>query len=249
MTVPRMPGFGGVLARLFLFQAAWSYERMGGIGFAYGIEPALRALEGGATGEAYRRALAREAAFFNSHPYFAALAVGAAARAELDGAAGDKIARLREALCGPLGSVGDRLIWAAWLPACAAVGLTLVALGAGLWAAVVFLVLYNVVHVYSRLWGLRAGWKHGLQVAGALTAPGLRLANAAAPAFAAFAVGLALPLVFDWQLRDAPAAAVLVAGAGALAFALLARVFEARTNAVALAALVLAATWVTGLLS
>ena len=248
MTAPRMPGFGRTLARLFSFQAAWSYERMGGIGFAHSIEPALRALEGGPEGAAYRQAIARQASFFNAHPYFAALAVGAAARAELEGTAPEKIMRLREALCGPLGSVGDRLIWAAWLPACVAVGLILVTLGAGLWAAVVFLALYNVVHVYSRVWALRAGWSRGLQVAGALTAPGLRVANMATPPLAAFLVGTALPLCFGWQLRGSPWPAFLAAGAGAAVLVVTVRLVETRANGAVLAAVFLAAVWVAGLI-
>jgi PTS system mannose-specific IID component len=243
-----MPGFGRALARLFTFQAAWSYQRMGGIGFAHSIEPALRALEGGPDGAAYRRAIARQATFFNAHPYFAALAVGAAARAELEGTAPEKIMRLREALCGPLGSVGDRLIWAAWLPACVAVGLILVALGAGFWAALAFLALYNVAHVYSRVWALRAGWSRGLHVASALTAPGLRVANTAAPPLAAFLVGAALPLSFGWQLRGTPWPAYLVAGAGAAVLVIAVRLVQPKANGVALAAMALVVVWVAGLL-
>lgn len=242
-----MPGFGTTLARLFMFQAAWGYERMGGIGFAHSIEPALRGLEGGPAGEAYRRALARETAFFNAHPYFAALAVGAAARAELDGEAPERIMKLREALCGPLGSIGDRLIWAAWLPGCVAIGLIVVALGGGVLGALTFLALYNVVHVYTRIWALRAGWSHGLHVAGALTARGLRGANAAAPPVAAFLVGAALPLVFGWQMRGAPWPALLTAGAAAALFVFVVRLAGARTSGVALAAVLLGATWLAGL--
>jgi mannose/fructose/N-acetylgalactosamine-specific phosphotransferase system component IID len=242
-----MPGFGGVLARLFMFQAAWGYERMGGIGFAHSIEPALRALEGGPAGAAYRQALAREAAFFNAHPYFAALAVGAAARAELEGETPERIARLREALCGPLGSVGDRLIWAAWLPTCVALALIVLALGGGIAAAVVFLLLYNLVHVYTRVWALRAGWSRGLKVAGALTAPGLRLANAALPPVAAFLLGASLPVVFGWQVAAASWPVVLTTGAGAGLFAAVVRLAELKISGVALASVALVATWLAGL--
>jgi PTS system mannose-specific IID component len=65
----------------------------------------------------------RATQFFNAHPYMAGMEVGAVARAEHDGVPGDQIRRMRHALVGPLGSVGDRLIWAGVLPAAAGVGL------------------------------------------------------------------------------------------------------------------------------
>src|SRR4029450_12988160 len=82
------------------------------------VEPALRLLPGGKGGTAYRAALARQCQYFNAHPYLASVAVGALARAELDGEPPARIERFRGALCGPLGSVGDRLVWASLLPAC-----------------------------------------------------------------------------------------------------------------------------------
>ena len=84
----------------------------------------------GQDGHAYRAALARESQYFNAHPYLAAVAVGALARAELDGEPPARIERFRTALCGPLGSVGDRLVWAAWLPLCSLVALAAFGLGA-----------------------------------------------------------------------------------------------------------------------
>ena len=72
---------------------------------------------------AYRAALARESRYFNAHPYLAGVAVGALTRAELDGVDPARIERFRTALAGPLGSVGDRLVWASWLPFCSLVAL------------------------------------------------------------------------------------------------------------------------------
>jgi len=243
-----MPAFGRVLARLFVLQASWNYERMQGVGFGYAAEPALRALEGGPQGARYRAALAREAHFFNAHPYFASLAVGAAVRAEMDGEPPERIERLRETLCGPLGSIGDRLFWASWLPATSALGLALVALGARWWAAVAFLVLYNVVHVACRVWGLRAGWDHGLKVVLALQSPALRAASRVAAPLASVVVGAALPIAFAWQLRGASERTWLVAAVGAALFAIVLRLLGPRASGVALAGALLALTWVAGLL-
>src|SRR6185503_4231336 len=107
-----------IFLRLLAIQGSWNYKTLLGNGIGFCIEPALRRLPGGVDGEAYRAALARQSQYFNAHPYLAAVAVGALARAELDGEPPDRIVRFRTALCGPLGSVGDRLVWATFLPAC-----------------------------------------------------------------------------------------------------------------------------------
>jgi PTS system mannose-specific IID component len=230
-----------------MIQAAWSYERMLGVGFGFAAEPMLRGLKREGDGLAFRRALARESGFFNAHPYLASLAVGAAARAETDGVPPEKIERLRSALAGPLGSLGDRLIWAGWLPACAAIGLLLVALSAGAWAVVVFLALYNLLHVWLRIWGLRAGWRTGVGVAGALASPGLQRALEAVAPVAAVAVGAALPTVLLWFPFRAGWETAAGAGAAVL-FAAVVRLLQPRATGLVVAAAVLAVVLVLGVL-
>src|SRR5574341_1394402 len=95
----------------------------------------------------------------------------------------------RWALCGPLGSLGDRIFWAGWLPMCAAIGVVLVAFGARAWAALAFLAIYNAAHLATRAWGLRVGWRQGMMVAAALSAPVLRAAGRAAGPLAALGIG------------------------------------------------------------
>ncbi len=187
-----------IALRLFAIQGAWNYETMMGNGIAFAIEPALRRLPGGKGGPAYREALARHAGYFNAHPYLASVAVGALARAELDGVPAKQIERFRTAAPGPLGSVGDRLVWAGWLPLCSALGL--LAFGLGGSPAVVlalFLGSYNAGHVALRLWGLHAGWRDGLRVAQALGTPVLRQGPAHVARATAFIAGIALPIAAE----------------------------------------------------
>ncbi len=181
--------------RCLAVQGSWNYEILIGNGIGFCVEPALRRLEGGPDGVAYRQALARQCAYFNAHPYLAGLAVGALARAEVDQVAAARIERFRTALCGPLGSVGDRLVWASWLPACSLLGLLF--FGAGLPAVGVvlgFLVVYNLGHLALRDWALRAGWRHGMRVATALGHPVLQHGPHYIGRAAAVLGGLALPL-------------------------------------------------------
>lgn len=248
IAAPRIPAFGAALARLFTLQAAWDYERMQGVGFGFAVEPMLRALPGGPSGEAYHRALARQSRFFNAHPYLVALAVGAAARAEIDGDPPEKIERLRAAMCGPLGALGDRLIWAGWLPACMAVALMLVAAGAGVWAAAAFLVLYNIVHVYLRVWALKAGWREGLHVAAALSSPLLRVGSELAGPVGALLVGAAIPILLGWLLRGAPGEAMALSAGLAALGAVLVRVLRTRASGLVVAGVALVVTSVCGVL-
>ena len=115
--------------RLLAVQGAWNYETLVGNGIGFCVEPALRRLPGGQDGDAYRAALARESQYFNAHPYLTSVAVGALARAELDGEAPERIERFRTALCGPLGALGDRLVWATFLPLCSFTALVVFGLG------------------------------------------------------------------------------------------------------------------------
>ncbi len=184
-----------VFLRLLAIQASWNYETLVGTGMGFCVEPALRLLPGGRGGDAYRAALARQSQYFNAHPYMAAVAVGALIRAELDGEAPARIERFRTALCGPLGSVGDRLMWAAWLPLCSVAALLLFGLGASAaWVVGTFLVLYNAGHLALRAWGLRVGLERGLRVAQALGHPVLRAGPQRIGQAAALVGGAALPL-------------------------------------------------------
>lgn len=194
-----------MLLRTLAIQGSWNYEILVGNGIGFCVEPALRRLPGGIDGVAYRQALARQSMYFNAHPYLAALAVGSLARAEVDEVAPARIVRFRTALCGPLGSVGDRLVWAAWLPACSLVALLTFGFG---WspAAVVlsFLALYNIGHLGLRDWGLRAGWRHGMRVASALGHPVLQHGPRYIGRAAAVVAGLALPMAVHRAIGGGP---------------------------------------------
>jgi PTS system mannose-specific IID component len=194
-----------MFVRLLAVQSSWNYELMLGPGIGFSTEPALRELPGGRGGAPYHEALARQSRYFNAHPYLAAVAVGALARAELEGQPPAQIDRFRTAMCGPLGSLGDRLVWAGWLPLSALLALLAYGLGAGaLPTLVVFLVVYNVGHIGLRIWGLRVGWQGGLRVATALGNPVLRRGPQHIARVVMGLAGVALPLVVRRVLAGVP---------------------------------------------
>jgi PTS system mannose-specific IID component len=226
-----------IFLRLLAVQGSWNYETMLGNGIAFAVEPALRLLPGGAGGPAYRAALARQGGYFNAHPYLASVAVGALARAELDGEVPERIERFRTACCGPLGSVGDRLVWAGWLPACSLLALCAYGLGASAAGVVaLFLGSFNVGHVALRVWGLRAGFRDGLRVAQSLGAPFLRQGPAQLARVVALVGGIALPLSVRGVAGTTSWTLAIVVGSAALGAAILARLHgrvEGRRLAVA----------------
>lgn len=200
-----MTGRGRTLWRLLALQAAWNYERMQGVGMAWASLPLLAPLRD-VSAEHYREAVGRAAAFFNANPYLAGAAVGAAAREELAGAPGDRVARLRTALCGPLGALGDQLFWLGSVPALAATGLIAVALGAGWWAPLAVVAIHTASRVLVGQWALDLGLGHGTAVGSAIQRSWLPRAIEWAGRAAAVLVGLAVPLVAGWQLGSVPSA-------------------------------------------
>jgi PTS system mannose-specific IID component len=186
------------LIRLLGVQASYTYERMSGIGVGHASAPLLRDVFASRSVRERREATARSADFFNSHPYLAGVAVGAEVRAEQDGVSGATISRLRTALSGPLGSLGDQLIWAGWVPAL--VGAALVAAPwAGIWAVIVIVIVHNILRIRLTSWGLDLGLREGLRVGSALQRSWLPRGAEEAQRAAAFAVGLAVPIV-AWRI-------------------------------------------------
>ncbi len=203
------------LLRLASLQASYTYERMQGVGIAVAEEPLLEALA--ADPERARAARGRSAQYFNAHPFLAGAAVGALAKAELEGQPAERILRLRTALSGPLGALGDQLFWAGIVPAVMGLALIGAANGAGLGMLALAVLGYNALRVLVTWWGLRVGLRHGLQVAHAISESRLPALAARAGGIAALIVGAAIPWVASWLLRGTGqavrATVLVVAGA------------------------------------
>ena len=206
-----MTGRLRALLRLFAVQGTWNYERMLGVGMGYAAEPLLEELKV-SDPQRHTEAVVRSAEFFNCNPNLAGLALGAEVRAEYDAAPGAQVARLRTALCSPLGALGDQLFWAGLVPALVGLAVAGVVLGAGLWTIAAFLVIYNAVRIWTAVWALRTGLNAGMNVGTAIGRSWVPRAADAAGSAAGFGVGLALPLVTVWFLRPFP----IPAGLGAL---------------------------------
>ncbi len=149
--------------RAFLIQGSWNYRVMQGTGVAFAMLPVLRHVWG--EGPGFDEALARHCEHFNAHPYLSSVALGALTRLEAEHVDEATIRRFRAAIRGPLGALGDRVVWATWLPLAAVVALLLYWVGVPGWIpALTFVLFYNAVHLTMRLRGFRLGFDAGTGV-------------------------------------------------------------------------------------
>lgn len=164
----------GMLLRSFAVQGSWNYRTMQGAGIGFALIPVLRRLHGGDR-DALAESIGRHTGFFNAHPYLCTVAIAALARMETERADVEQIERFKRALVSPLGSLGDRLVWARWRPLCLLLAILIYLAGASWWVASgVFLALYNAMHLGLRAWGVRLGWREGRRVGRALMGSPLR---------------------------------------------------------------------------
>lgn len=197
-----------VFLRSFAIQGSWNYRTMLGGGFAFAILPVLELLHRDDP-EALEAAIRRHSEHFNAHPYMANLALGAVCRMEEEGRDPEEIRRFKTAVRGPLGSLGDALIWVGWRPATVLLAVLLSVAGAPFWVAVaVFLLLYNAGHLFLRIWGFRNGLARGSRVGDSLRFLALPLQADRMTALGVFLLGGVFGLASARGLEAGPPAAL-----------------------------------------
>ncbi len=206
-----------ILLRSLIVQASWNYRTMIGCGMAFALLPLRRYLRRTEEGQSAVD-LEVHAAHFNAHPYLASAALGSLARMEVEDTPRETIVRFRDAVRGPLGALGDRLVWAAWLPFCAVLGLGVFWAGLPPWGAVAaFLGMYNAGHIFLRVQGYLLGWAEGPRL-------GMRLRESAIPGMARrverllmVAIGLLVGVLSAAGLPESSGTGLHLSGAIALA--------------------------------
>ena len=138
--------------RSMLLQASFNYERMQASGWLYGLLPALKKIHTNKRDLA--RAMKGHMGFFNTHPFLVTFVIGIILAMERSKQDVNSIQSTKIAVGAPLGGIGDAMFWLTLLPICGGIGASL-ALQGSILGAVVFIVLFNVVHL-----GLRFGLAH-----------------------------------------------------------------------------------------
>ncbi len=205
-----------MLVRSLTIQGSWNFATLVGAGFAFTLLPALRFLYG-RSGPELDAAVSRHADLFNSHPYFATVAVGSVAKLEAEKVEPVVVDRFKTALRGSLGSMGDRLVWTCWRPMSVLIGMVLFLLGATWWVALaVLLIVYNLLHFAVRVLGLKVGYDAGLDVGRVLREAPLQPVIDRASQIAGLAAGTGMVLVMAPRLDDTVAtlAALVAIGLG-----------------------------------
>ena len=157
--------------RSFFIQAVWNFKSMLSIGWTFTLLPIAKKLY--KDKEQYQNFLCRHLSFFNAHPYFASYALGAITRLEEDTAKlehkdYEQIDKFKNAIIGPLGAIGDQLFWANIKPASIMVGFLGILIFPGIFQKLIFLciflILYNIPHIYMRYYGIVQGYNEGLSI-------------------------------------------------------------------------------------
>jgi mannose PTS system EIID component len=153
-----------ILVRSFLLQGSWNFERLQSLGVVFVLAPALRFIF---RGEDLQMAYSRHLEYFNTHPFLASSVIGTILALEEKGSRGEdgplSVQEFKRMTMAPYAAMGDALFWGGLRPMAAGVSLFFAAKGS-LWAPVVFLVLFNLPHLWFRLAGLLQGYFFGLGI-------------------------------------------------------------------------------------
>lgn len=152
--------------RSFFVQAGWTYERMMALGLVWILIPLAKRLF--TSVKEQRDFLERHLTSFNANPYLASYAVGAVTKLEENKTPPRQIERFKDSLRGPLGALGDNLIWQNLRPALLILGLILTD-RYGVYGALSLFLIFNLMQAYLRARGIVKGYALGLEVSSDLT--------------------------------------------------------------------------------
>ena len=162
--------------RSLLLQASFNYERMQAGGWLYSILPGLKKVH--KNKHDLSESMKSHMEFFNTHPFLVNIIMGIVLAMEEKKQNRNTIRAIRVAMMGPLGGIGDALFWLTLLPICVGIGASLGADGNPM-GAVIFLVLFNVVHFGLRFFLMHYGYKAGTSAVSTLKESTKKVSHAA----------------------------------------------------------------------
>ncbi|MDX5626752.1 MULTISPECIES: PTS mannose transporter subunit IID [unclassified Brenneria] len=194
----------GVFIRSNLFQGSWNFERMQALGFCFSMVPVIRRLYP-ENSEERKQAIKRHLEFFNTQPFVAAPILGVTMAMEEQRANGapiddGAINGLKVGLMGPLAGVGDPIFWGTARPVFAALGAG-IAMSGSLLGPVLFFVLFNLVRLLVRYYGVAYGYRKGVDIVGDMGGGLLQKMTEGASILGLFVMGA---LVNKWTHVNVP---------------------------------------------
>ncbi|WP_282171526.1 PTS system mannose/fructose/sorbose family transporter subunit IID [Cytobacillus firmus] len=162
--------------RSLLLQASFNYERMQAAGWLYSILPGLKKVH--KNKHDLSESMKSHMEFFNTHPFLVNIIMGIVLAMEERKQNRNTIRAIRVAMMGPLGGIGDALFWLTLLPICVGIGASLGADGNPI-GALVFLIIFNVVHFGLRFGLMRYGYHAGTNAISSLKENTKKVSHAA----------------------------------------------------------------------
>lgn len=184
-------------------QASFNYETIHGLAFCVDMIPTIRRVYH--TPEEQAAALKRHLTFFNTTPAVCGPVIGVTMAMEEAKASGSDIDAgtinsLKIGLMGPLAGVGDPLVWGTIRPITAAIGASL-ALTGNILGPIVFFVVFNILRMAMKWYGLTYGFSKGMDIVKDLSGNLLQKLTEGATILGLFIMGV---LVTKWTTINIP---------------------------------------------
>ncbi len=174
-------------ASLFL-QSSWSFHSMQSLGFLViaimGIDKKKKEF-----------LLQHSRTFFNTHPYMAGFIIGAVLNAYEKENSLDDLNKHITVSQSAFASFGDTLFWQTIRPALLIIAI-ITGVKYGVVGPLIFLLLYNLIHIYFRFYGFTTGYKMGWNVIYILKDKKLQMMQMIFESIGAFSIGL-MPIILD----------------------------------------------------
>jgi mannose/fructose/N-acetylgalactosamine-specific phosphotransferase system component IID len=136
-------------------QSSWSYFSKQGMGFMVNLISGTKNKED--------TIMSEQKELFNTHPYMASYIIGATIRAYDEGKSADDIKRFITIAQTSFASAGDLLFWQTLRPALLLISV-IFGLKFGIVGPVIFIISYNVFHLFHRVRGITDGYNRGWDV-------------------------------------------------------------------------------------
>ncbi|MCX7995963.1 MAG: PTS system mannose/fructose/sorbose family transporter subunit IID [candidate division WOR-3 bacterium] len=178
-------------ASLFL-QSSWSFHSMQSLGF---LVIAMMGVD-----QKKQEFLQQHSrTFFNTHPYMAGFIIGAMLNAYEKEHSLDDLKKHIMVSQSAFASFGDTLFWQTIRPALLAIAI-ITGVKYGVIGVIIFLLFYNLIHIYFRFYGFTTGYKIGWDVIYILKDKKLQWMQRIFESIGAFSIGL-MPIILEKEVN------------------------------------------------
>jgi mannose/fructose/N-acetylgalactosamine-specific phosphotransferase system component IID len=177
-----------ILFSSFFIQASWSFFSMQGMGFLFNLMAGVKK-------EDKDKILKSHTGFFNTHPYMSSYIIGATIRAYDDGnKSSADIKKFITIAQTSFASTGDLLFWRTIRPVLLLLA-SILAIRTGILGPIMFIIVYNILHIYHRVKGIIDGYNMGADVIFLLKSKRFTTVQQIFEVLGAFFCGLLLSLI------------------------------------------------------